>query len=154
MLRELIRAVLVAILVVLIVAAAGAFLLGYRTGGRHSEQGAVATSGRANTEVARERGAEIGEKVATAANVVGDALSDGAITAKIKSKMALDDTIKSREIHVATADAVVTLSGKVATAAERDRALQLAKDTEGVKSVTDHLQIAKGACRFDRATPQ
>jgi osmotically-inducible protein OsmY len=46
------------------------------------------------------------------------------------------------DIHVATSNAVVTLSGKVASAAERDRALQLARETDGVKSVTDQLQVA------------
>ncbi len=145
MLRALIRLVLLVVVVVAIVAAAGAFFLGYRIGGhRGTEPGAAATSGRAadNVAVARERGAEIGAKVATAADAVGDALSDGAITAKIKSKMALDDTIKSRDIRVSTSNAVVTLSGKVGSAAERDRALQLARETDGVKSVTDQLQIA------------
>lgn len=145
MLRGLIRLVLVVVVVVGLLAVAGAFLLGYRISGpRSAEHGSVATSGRTgdNVATARERGAELGEKVATAANVVGDALSDGAITAKIKSKMALDDTIKSRDIHVATSNAVVTLSGKVGSAAERDRAMQLARETEGVKSVTDQLQIA------------
>jgi hypothetical protein len=141
----LIRALVIVVLVVAVVAAAAAFFLGYRAGdGRAGERGAVATGGDAvSTERARERGAEIGEAVAGAANRAQDALSDGAITAKIKSKMALDDTIKSRDIRVATSDGVVTLSGKVGSTAERDRAVQLAKETDGVKSVTDELQVAK-----------
>jgi len=142
---RLVRALFVVVLVLVVLAAAAAYFLGYRAGGgRSDEGGAVATRGEAiDTERARERGAEIGEKVASAANRAQDALSDGAITAKIKSKMALDDTIKARDIRVATSDGVVTLSGKVGSTAERDRALQLARETDGVKSVTDQLQIAK-----------
>jgi 3D (Asp-Asp-Asp) domain-containing protein len=70
-----------------------------------------------------------------------DDLSDGAITARVKSRLALDDTIRSRDIHVETKDAVVTLSGQVASNGERDRALKLTSDTDGVKSVVDHLQV-------------
>jgi osmotically-inducible protein OsmY len=141
----LVRRLLILVLVVVVVAAAAAFFLGYRAGdGRSDERGAVATRGEAiSTERARERGAEIGGAVAGAANRAQDALSDGAITAKIKSKMALDDTIKARDIRVSTSDGVVTLSGKVGSTAERDRALQLSRETEGVKSVTNQLQIAK-----------
>ncbi len=140
----LIRAFLIVVLVVLLVAVAGAFFLGYRIGDRPGEPAAIGTGGHAiSREAARERGAALGGKVADAANTAQDALSDGAITAKIKSKMALDDTIKSRDIHVATSNAVVTLTGKVGSAAERDRAMQLSRETEGVKSVTNQLQIAK-----------
>jgi hyperosmotically inducible protein len=141
MLGWLVRTVLTIVLVVAVVVGVGAFLLGYGVGG-HRTTPAVGTSGRGiDTQVARERGAEVGEKLAVMANQAQDAISDGSITAKIKSKMALDDTIKSRDIHVSTSQGAVTLSGKVASAAERDRALQLSRETEGVKSVTDHLQV-------------
>lgn len=139
MIRWMIRTVLLLVLVVAVVVGVGAFLLGYHTD--RAGGGAVGTSGRIDTEVARERGAEAGEKLAGIANKAQDAISDGSITAKIKSKMALDDTIKSRDIKVSTSQGVVTLSGKVATAAERDRAVQLSRETEGVKSVTDHLEV-------------
>lgn len=72
-----------------------------------------------------------------------DDLSDGAITAKVKSRLALDETIRSRDIHVSTKDAVVTLSGQVASDAERSRAVTLARETEGVKSVVDRLEVKK-----------
>ena len=143
MLRVFLRIVLFVVLLVVILAA-GAFVLASRTGNRGGEPGATATSGRAiDPAVAREKGAALGEKFASVANAAGDAMSDAAITAKIKSKMALDDTIKSRDIHVATTNGAVTLSGKVGSTAERDRAMQLARETEGVKSVTDQMQIAK-----------
>jgi|WetSurMetagenome_2_1015567.scaffolds.fasta_scaffold44597_3 osmotically-inducible protein OsmY len=80
---------------------------------------------------------------AVARDAAADDLSDGAITAKVKSRLALDDSIRSRDIHVATKDAVVTLSGQVASDAERDKAVRLARETEGVKSVVDRLEVKK-----------
>jgi osmotically-inducible protein OsmY len=63
---------------------------------------AVGTSGRVDTEKAREGGAKVGEKTAVAASRADEALSDGALTAKIKSKMALDDLVQARTIDVTT----------------------------------------------------
>jgi len=139
----LLRTVLVLVLVV----AAGAYFLGYRLSDFvPSDPGTAATSGQDSGEragsTARERGAEIGERVGAAAGRAGELLSDGAITAKIKSKMALDDTIEARDINVTTRDRVVTLSGRVGTATQRQRAVQLARETEGVKSVKDELKSA------------
>jgi hyperosmotically inducible protein len=55
--------------------------------------------------------------------------------------MALDDTVKALNIDVDTNGGEVTLSGTVNSAAERDKALQLARDTAGVTSVRDRLVI-------------
>ena len=68
-------------------------------------------------------------------------LADGTLTAKIKSKMALDDTVHSRTIDVATTNHVVTVSGHVRSDAERTRALELARETAGVTDVVDHLTV-------------
>jgi osmotically-inducible protein OsmY len=65
------------------------------------------------------------------------------VTAKIKSKMALDDYIKAGAIDVDTSGTTVTLTRVVASAAERDRALRLARETEGVTRVVDNLRIRK-----------
>jgi hyperosmotically inducible protein len=76
-----------------------------------------------------------------AAGTFSETMSDGALTAKIKSKMALDDHVKARAIDVDTSDSVVTLSGVVASADERKRAVQLARDTQGITRVVDKLEI-------------
>ena len=65
----------------------------------------------------RQRGrSQIGQKAGGAANQAGqvakEALNDGSLTAKIKAKMALDDTVNAREINVDTVDGVVTISGR------------------------------------------
>ncbi len=138
------RALLRAFLVLLIVVAAGFLLLGYWSGSKlHSgrtEAPAVGTTG-VDVQRARERGAEIGERAAVASKKVGEAVSETALTTKIKAKMALDDSVKARAIDVTTQGSTVTLSGTVATAAERDRAVALARETAGVSRVIDNLQV-------------
>lgn len=93
----------------------------------------------------RERGAELTREAARtadkAATKLENALSDGALTAKISSKLALDDHVNARSINVDTSDAVVTLRGTVGSEAERTRALQLSRDTRGVTRVIDELQL-------------
>jgi hyperosmotically inducible protein len=81
------------------------------------------------------------EKAGDAADKVGDRMTESALTAKIKSKMALDDHVKANAINVDTSGSVVTLSGRVASKGERDRALRLARDTAGVSRVVDRLQV-------------
>ena len=144
----MIRGLFRLIVVVALLIGAGAFFLGYRwadfAGDR--EDRPVATSGRTIGNIdasrAREAGAKVTETVADGAREAGRALSDASLTAKIKAKMALDDTIKSSNIDVDTSGGKVTLKGRVATEAEQRRALQLARETEGVKSVTDSLTVS------------
>ena len=138
------RALLRLVVVVVIVVGAAAFFLGWWGGGhwpgaRPAETPAVGTSGHVDTEKAREVGAKVGEKTAQAASRAEEVFSDGALTAKIKSKMALDDLVQARTIDVTTNNRVVTLSGTVRSAAEHDRAMQLAKETDGVTRVVDRL---------------
>jgi hyperosmotically inducible protein len=101
----------------------------------------VGTTGTVDTQKARDRGAELGEKAAEAANKVGETVSEAATTTKISAKMALDDTVKSRTIDVTTKGTTVTLSGTVRTPAERARAVALARETAGVTQVIDHLVV-------------
>src|SRR5215211_8879389 len=128
------RALLRLVVVLIIVVAAGAFFLGYWGSGRFrpvKEPPAIGTAGRVDTQKAKEVGAEVGAKTAAAANTVGAKtaeaankagalLSDAALTAKIKSKMALDDLVKARSIDVSTSSHVVTLKGNVGSVAEHD----------------------------------
>jgi hyperosmotically inducible protein len=140
----MIRTLLKMVLIVVLIAAAVAFFVGYRFGADGDVVAPVATTPAVpdiNTEKARQTGAEIGETVATGAAQAQRALNDGGLTAKIKSKMALDDSVRAAAIDVDTVGGVVTLSGSVSSEAERARAVQLARETEGVKSVTERLVI-------------
>jgi hyperosmotically inducible periplasmic protein len=137
-------ALLKLVLMVVLIAAAAAFFMGYRIGGDGAVVAPEVTTPRVpdvDREKARQAGAQIGERVATGAAQAQRALTDGALTAKIKSKMALDDTVRAAAIDVDTVGGEVTLSGTVRSEAERVRALQLARETEGVTSVTDRLVI-------------
>jgi hypothetical protein len=141
----MIRALLKLALVVVVIVVAVAFFFGYRFGmdgdtGPASEPTAVGTGG-IDTQRVRERGAQIGEAVAGASQKAAETISDAGLTAKIKSKMALDDLVKARTINVDSADGVVTLTGQVRSEQERQRALALARETNGVTSVVDRLQI-------------
>src|SRR5262245_38482612 len=80
-------------------------------------------------------------KANDAASKVGDTVSDSALTAKIKSKMVLDDEITARAINVDTSGNIVTLTGVVRSADERDRAVRLARETKGVTKVIDKLRV-------------
>ena len=73
----------------------------------------------------------------------GAAAGDAALTAKVKTKFLADTAISGLKIDVDTKNDVVTLSGTVPTAAEKRRAVDVAKATEGVKSVVDNLKVGK-----------
>jgi hypothetical protein len=150
MLRALVRV----ILVVVIIVAAAAFCLGYRWGGGRNQAttqpaarqetavGKRGDSGDTARERARAAGAEIGETVAVGAQKAGETLEEAGLTAKVKSKIALDDTLDGSRIQVTTDDSRVTVTGTVLNEAQHRRALDLAHETEGVASVVDHLSVA------------
>ena len=134
------------VLLVAVVVAACVFAYNYWSGNGWTLSPPTNSSG-VNVETARKRGAEIAttaaEKGREAATKLEGALGEGALTTKIKSKMALDDHVKARTITVDTAGSVVTLSGIVGSNAERDRAVRLAKETDGVTKVVNRLQVKK-----------
>ena len=67
--------------------------------------------------------------------------TDPGITTAVKSKFAQDDTVKAYQIDVDTSGGVVTLTGAVETPAAREQAMLLARQTDGVTSVVDHLTV-------------
>jgi hyperosmotically inducible periplasmic protein len=145
----MVRALLRTIVIVIVIVGVVAFFLGYRWAGDDVDpvvDRPVGTTGArdtsADTSRARETGAEIGEKVAVGVNEAQNAAANGAMTAKIKSKMALDDSVDAARIDVDTSGSVVTLSGRVSSQAERERAVRLARETEGVTSVVDRLVVS------------
>jgi hyperosmotically inducible periplasmic protein len=129
----------------LVLLAGLAFLLfGYWAGTSVTRGGgsrpSIGTTG-IDTGAARERAAELGERAAVASARAGDAVRDASVTTKIKAKMTLDDLVKARSIDVATDGSTVTLSGRVHSNDERDRAVRLARETEGVQQVVDRLRL-------------
>jgi len=68
--------------------------------------------------------------------------SDAAITASVKTKLLADTSVGGLKIDVDTRDGVVTLTGKVKSQAERDQALRIARESDGVKTVDDKLTVS------------
>ena len=71
----------------------------------------------------------------------GDAAADAATTAAVKTKLLADTKVGGLAIDVDTKDNVVTLTGKVRSAAERTEAVRLARTTTGVKNVVSKLVV-------------
>ena len=67
----------------------------------------------------------------------GQAVDDGVVTAKVKAALVADPVTKAHQINVETFKGTVQLSGFVESDEARTRALQLARDVEGVKRVKD-----------------
>lgn len=80
---------------------------------------------------------DLGARAESAADTAGENVSDAVITTKVKAKLASDDQVAARDINVSTEAGVVELKGEVPSEQARQRALELARNTEGVKSVDD-----------------
>ena len=77
---------------------------------------------------------------------VKENVGDAVITTKIKAEFAKDKQVSVRNIKVHTDDkGVVTLSGNAKSQAEADKAVRIARDTKGVNSVRNDIQITPAA---------
>lgn len=68
-------------------------------------------------------------------------IGDTAITSKLKAMLLADDIVPSRSVTVETTNGVIQLSGTVKTQAQFDRAENIAKAIDGVKSVKNDLVV-------------
>ena len=67
--------------------------------------------------------------------------TDAGITTAVKSKMAADDMVKAYQVDVDTSNKVVTLRGEVETMAQKEHAVTIARNTDGVADVIDQLRV-------------
>jgi len=74
---------------------------------------------------------------------IGKRIDDGVLTTKVAAKIAADTDLNSFNIDVDSNEGVVTLSGRVATQAAKDEAGQIARNTEGVVSVENRLEVGQ-----------
>jgi hyperosmotically inducible periplasmic protein len=98
---------------------------------------------RAGAAEVKEEGREAAAKAGDAADRAGAAITDAAITSAVKAKFLADTTVKGLRIDVDTSNGMVTLNGNVTSRAEADRAMMLARNTEGVKSVNDNMKVGR-----------
>ncbi|HEV8337547.1 MAG TPA: BON domain-containing protein [Candidatus Polarisedimenticolia bacterium] len=73
---------------------------------------------------------------------LGEHIDDAGITLKVKSRLLEDPDVKGLQIDVDTREGVVFLTGKVRSEAEKEKAINLAKQTEGVRDVQANLSIS------------
>ena len=71
----------------------------------------------------------------------GEYVDDSVITAKVKTAIFNDSSLKVNEINVETFKGVVQLSGFVRSQADVDKAVQVARGVAGVKSVKNDMRI-------------
>jgi hyperosmotically inducible periplasmic protein len=66
---------------------------------------------------------------------------DVAVTTSVRTAFMEDTSLKDLAINVSTRENVVTLTGTVPSQTEKHRAIELARETEGVRSVVDRLRV-------------
>ena len=107
-----------------------------------TENANTGTTGRAPTREDYERDkARYQREAKESGRTVGTGLNDGWLWVKARFDLAAADDLRDSTINVDVDQAVVTLSGTVASAAQRARAEAVAKQIEGVKSVRNQLKV-------------
>lgn len=137
-------------------------------------EGAVVLTGEVETDIERDlagqiaRGADGVKSVRNDIAVAPDsdterepssfyrAVSDATTTARVKTNLLWNEHVAGRDIRVSTENGIVRLEGTVASDAERDLAVQLARNTGGVESVRNEIAVRDmektDASMMDKAT--
>ena len=120
-------------------------------------RGVVQLGGFVDTAAAKERATTVARSVTGVKEVrndlevsspqatAGQVIDDSTVTASVKTKLVDDSTTKAHQINVETFKGTVQLSGFVETDEARTRALQLARDVEGVRKVKDAMEVRRGS---------
>jgi len=104
-----------AVMLMMILPACTSMLLGNASGG----DGNVSTDTRSGSQVA----------------------ADNTISSTIRRKLSADTMVSKYAIGIRTVDSNVTLSGTVGSFPARDRAVQIATDTDGVRNVRNQIMV-------------
>jgi hyperosmotically inducible protein len=125
-----------------------------------TKDGVVTLNGVVETPAAKARAVELARNTSGVTSVVDEItvtpaaapttgtgmtepITDAILTGKVKTIFLADPSISGLKIDVDTKDGVVTLTGTVPTADEKTRAVDAARQTDGVKSVVDHLKVGR-----------
>jgi hypothetical protein len=99
-----------------------------------------------NANISREeyeKGKEsFAEEAKRLGRTIGTGANDGWLWTKTRAVLATTDDLRDSTINVDVDNAVVTLSGTVATQAQKTKSAQVAKSVEGVKSVKNSLVVS------------
>lgn len=78
-----------------------------------------------------------------AATTVGNQVDDGIVTAKVKTALLADASVKSLDIAVVTRKGEVQLSGFVDSQGQIDHAIEVVRGIAGVRTVGNEMSIKK-----------
>ncbi len=92
-------------------------------------------------QYSEEQAREEREKAKANKETIGQSLDDAWIHTKIVAKLIGDTKTPERNINVDVVEGAVTLRGNVDTAEAKAEAERVAKETEGVKKVTNQLKV-------------
>jgi osmotically-inducible protein OsmY len=85
---------------------------------------------------------------------VGEPVGNAWLTTKIQAKYFADPVVKGRRIDVTSNNGVVTLNGTVTSEQEHQKAIEIARTTEGVRRVEDRLQVMPGGAPVTTMKPE
>jgi hyperosmotically inducible periplasmic protein len=85
-------------------------------------------------------GAAGGYKTATDERTVGNIIDDTTVATRVKTALIREERVKARNIDVDVLEGRVTLTGVVDSQAEASRAVTIAHQAKGVRSVRNNLQ--------------
>jgi len=71
------------------------------------------------------------------------ATDDSGISTRVRTALLNDTQVAAGSINVTASNGIVTLSGRVRSEAERDRAVALARQTSGVSDVRSELAVGQ-----------
>lgn len=100
-------------------------------------EGALSETGRKVGDATR----ETGRSTENAAKSAGRKVTDGWIKSKIYAQFLTEDTLEDSDIDIDVTNGVAMLTGTVKSSAGRDRAMAIAKATDGVKNVKADLKV-------------
>ena len=83
----------------------------------------------------------VGCAVTSDHTTVGADVVDTTVTTRVEAKFAEDPTVSAMSISVETLKGTVQLSGFAKSTAERNRAVEIARTTPGVKAVKNDIVI-------------
>ena len=83
----------------------------------------------------------VGRTVLSTTEQAGRLAEDTSTSGEVREKLRDDPVVKGSRINVDTKNDVVTLSGKVTTAAARSRAGRIAAAHPGVKGVNNRIEV-------------
>ena len=120
-------------------------------GANNANTGAIVVNANANTTTNRWRANVTREEYEKnkadyekekGSSTIGQGANDMWLWVKTRASLLGTDDLRESTINVDVVNDVVTLKGTVATAAQKTKAEQVAKDIDGVKSVKNELKVA------------